>query len=89
MPIEVTVSPGDLTKDGIIIYSAAKPVRSAIETPGPQNGWNKTRFEWAPDRAADIQVVEAPGPNNAWRRLVIRSTHSRNSIILVQWNTIR
>lgn len=85
-PIELTVSPGALTKNGIVIYTPHfRSKDSAEEPPGPQNGWNKTTFEWAPDRATDIEVVEAPGPSNGWKRLVLRSRSSRYSIILVEW----
>ena len=85
-PVDVRVSPGDLTKDGMLVYTVSKPASSSTqESPGAHNGWNKTRYEWAPDRAADIEVVEAPGPENAWRRLVLRAKNPKHSIILIDW----
>lgn len=87
-PVSVSVSPGDLTHDGIVIYSAVKPrPGSTQEAPGPQNGWNKTVRDWDPNRATDVEVVEAPGPQNGWKRLVLRSRKSRDSVIMVEWKT--
>ena len=88
-PVTFRVSPGDLTTDGMVVYTARPPANGRVpEPPGPQNGWNKTMYEWDPSRAADVEVVEAPGPNNGWKRLVLRAKNPRDSIILVEWKAV-
>jgi hypothetical protein len=88
-PIRLTISPGSLTKNGLVIYTARLPrAGDSQEPPGPQNGWNKTVYEWEPSRTADIEVVEAPNASNAWKRLVLRAKNPKNSIIMVEWNAL-
>lgn len=88
-PVTISISTGNLTKDGMVVYtSRLSGAGKAAEPPGPQNGWNKTVYEWEPDRAADVEVMEAPGPGNDWKRLVLRARNPRDSIILVEWKSI-
>lgn len=85
-PVRITVWPGDLTDDGIVWYTSdAQRASRVLESPGPQNGWNKTLYRLSPPRASEIVVVEAPAQQNAWQRLVLRSKSNKPSLILVQW----
>ncbi len=85
-PVQLNVLTGNLTKDGIVIYTQhPRGPGKSTELPGPENGWNKTAYEWEPDRAADVEVVEAPGPGNGWKRLVLRAKNPRDSMIVVEW----
>lgn len=88
-PVALSVSPGNLTKNGLVIYTDRKPADSITqEAPGPGNGWNRTTLEWAPDRANDLEVVEAPGPSNGWKKLVLRVKNSRAAIIRIDWTAV-
>ena len=85
-PLRFTIWPGDLTDRGILLYaSSMSGAGSVTESPGPQNGWNKTVYQLNPRRAADIAVVEPPCPGNDWKRLVLRSRRSGLSIIVAEW----
>lgn len=85
-PVRINVSTGNLTKDGIVVYTKhPRGLGKSSEPAGPQNGWNKTVYEWDPGRAADVELVEAPGPNNGWKRLALRAKDPRDSMILVEW----
>ena len=85
-PIRFDVSPGNLTNGGMVVYTARlHGAGAAQEPPGPQNGWNKTVYEWDPARTADLEVMEAPSETNGWKRLVLRARSSKDSIIIVEW----
>ena len=87
VPVRVTVSPGDLTKDGMTVYtSRLRGSNGPAEAPGPQNGWNKTVYSWDPGRTADFEVTEAPNPKNGWKRLVLRAKNPHDSIVMVEWS---
>jgi len=89
-PVRFSVWPGDLTNDGIVLYTAnLQGASRALESAGPQNGWNKTVYMFNPHRASDITVVELPASNNAWKRLVLRSKNPRISVIVVEWALIQ
>jgi len=90
IPVKVTVSPGDLTKDGITVYTARlRGSNGPPEAPGPENGWNKTLYLWDPGRTADFEVTEAPNPKNGWKRLVLRAKNAHDSIVMVEWSAQR
>lgn len=85
-PVRIAVWPGDLTDDGIVLYAShMQGARRALESPGPQNGWNKTLYILNPHRAADIAAVELPALNNGWKRLVLHSKSQRPSVFVVEW----
>lgn len=89
-PIQLRILPGELADDGIVVYtSSAKSASAVYESPGAQNGWNKTLYALNPHRAAEILLVEPPGPQNAWKRLVLRSKSPKASVILVEWTMVR
>ena len=89
-PIQLKILPGDLADDGIVMYTANAQSASAVyESPGPQNGWNKTLYALNPRRATEILLVEPPGPQNGWKRLVLRSKSQKASVILLEWTLAR
>ena len=67
----------------------AQGASAMYESPGPQNGWNKTLYTLNARRAAEILLVEPPGPQNAWKRLVLRSKSQKASVIMVEWTVAR
>ena len=86
-PVQFRVYPGDLGDNGILVFTAsAQDARKGWDSPGPQNGWNRIMYEFAPRTAADLEIQEAPGPGNGWKRLVLRCTNPRLSVILVKWS---
>jgi hypothetical protein len=88
-PVRVSVSPGDLSSDGLVLYTSNPQYRNnVVEPPGPQNGWNKTVYEPNAKRANDVTVAEPPGPQNGWKRLVLRSRNTKISVIVVDWSVI-
>jgi len=89
-PIQFKILPGELADDGIVMYTPNAQGASAMyESPGPQNGWNKTLYTLNARRAAEILLVEPPGPQNAWKRLVLRSKSQKASVIMVEWTVSR
>ena len=88
-PVKFTVSPGDLSSDGIVLYTAnPQYANSVVESPGAHNGWNKTVYTWNTKYANDVAVEEAPAPQNRWNRLVLRSRNSKISVVVIDWSLV-
>lgn len=86
-PVRINVYPADLSSDGLVLYSGdSKYVKGVAESPGPQNGWNRTLYSWDPHHAGGLIVAESPGPRNGWNRLVMRSKNAAISVIVVDWS---
>jgi hypothetical protein len=89
-PLKFSISPGDLSSDGIVLYTAnPQYANSIIESPSAQNGWNKTIYTWNPKYANDVAVEEAPAPQNRWNRLVLRSKNSKISVVVIDWSLVQ
>jgi len=85
-PVHINVYPADLTNDGLVLYSAnMKYAKSATETPGQQNGWNRTVYTWNPQHSRDVAVTEAPSSANNWNRVALRA-NSPVSVIVIDWS---
>ena len=85
-PVRLSVSPGDLSSDGIVLYSSnLQYANSVLEPASQQNGWNKTVYTYNPRLAADIIVVETPDGKNGWNRLVLRNKNPKISVIVIDW----
>jgi hypothetical protein len=88
-PFKFSISPGDLSSDGIVLYSAnMQYANSVVEPPGAQNGWNKTVYTWNPKFANDISIDEGPAAQNGWNRLVLRSKNPKISVIVIDWTAV-
>lgn len=88
-PFKFSVSPGDLSADGIVLYTSnLQYANSVVEPPGAHNGWNKTVYTWNPKYANDVSVDEAPAAQNGWNRLVLRSKNPRISVIVIDWTAV-
>jgi len=88
-PLKFTVSPGDLSSDGIVLYTAnPQYANNVIESPGAQNGWNKTVYTWSPKYANDVAVKESPSPQNQWNRLVLQSKNPKVAVIVIDWTLV-
>jgi hypothetical protein len=84
-----SISPGDLSSDGIVLYSAnMQYANSVVEPPGAQNGWNKTVYTWNPKFANDISIDEGPAAQNGWNRMVLRSKNPKISVIVIDWTAV-
>ena len=84
-----SVSPGDLSGDGIILYTSnLQYANSVVEPPGAQNGWNRTVYTWNPKYANDISVDEAPTAQNGWGRMVLHSKNPKISVIVIDWTAV-
>ncbi len=87
-PVRVRVFPGELTHDGLRIFTADPKWDSAPEAPGAQNGWNRTVYVLNPRQAADIRILEAPDQQNTWKRMTLRAGRADHSIIVVRWERV-
>jgi proteasome lid subunit RPN8/RPN11 len=88
-PVKFSLSPGDLSKDGIMLYTAnPQYANSVIESPGAQNGWNKTIYTWNPKYANDVTVKEAPAAQNQWSRVVLHSKNPKISVVVIDWSLV-
>ncbi len=81
----VSAYPGDLTADGITLFTAdlrySKPI---TEQARAENGWNYTTYTWDPKRAGGIKVLEQPGPQNGYK-LVLESDIPKLSVLMLEW----
>ena len=88
-PFKFSVSPGDLSSDGIVLYTSnMQYANNVVEPPGAQNGWNKTVYTWNPKYANDASVVESPAQQNQWSRIVLRSKNPKISVIVIDWTLV-
>jgi hypothetical protein len=84
-PIKFSLSPGDLSSDGIVLYTSnSQYANNVVEPPGAGNGWNKTIYTWNPKFASDVTVQEAPSSQNGWSG-VLRSRNPKISVIVIDW----
>ena len=81
----VAVLPGEMTPEGLRLYTADVRLGGRREPPGPQNGWNPTEYVWDPARTREITVLEAPLPQNGWKRMVLRSESRGYSVVVLRW----
>ena len=85
-PVKFSVSPGNLSNDGIVLYTAnPQYANNVIESPGAQNGWNKTTYTWNPKYANDVTVKEAPAAQNQWSRVMLHSKNPKISVVVIDW----
>jgi len=88
-PFKFAISPGDLSSDGIVLYTAnMQYANSVVEPPGAQNGWNKTVYTWNPKFANDVSIDETPGSENGWSRMVLHSKNPKISVIVIDWMAV-
>ena len=86
-PFKFSVSPGDLSSDGIVLYTSNSQYANVVERPGAENGWNKTVFTWNPKFASDVIVEQAPSAQNGWNG-VLRSRNPKISVIVIDWTLV-
>lgn len=88
-PVKFSVSPGDLSSDGIVLYTSnLQYANSVVEPPSAQNGWNRTVYTWNPRFANDIAIQESPASENGWGRMVLRSKNPKMSVIVIDWSLV-
>ncbi len=88
-PLKFSISPGDLSSDGIVLYTAnPQYANSVIESPGAQNGWNKTIYTWNPKYANDVTVREAPSAQNRWNNMILHSKNPKISVVVIDWSLV-
>ena len=88
-PVKFSISPGDLSIDGMMLYTSnSQYANSVIESPGAQNGWNKTIYTWNPKYANDVTVKEPPSAQNQWNRMVLLSKNPKMSVGVIDWTLV-
>lgn len=88
-PFKFSVSPGDLSGEGIVLYTSnMQYANNVVEPPGAENGWNRTVYTWNPKYASDIVVVESPSQPNQWNRIVFRGKNPKISVIVIDWTLV-
>jgi len=88
-PFKFSVSPGDLSGEGIVLYTSnMQYANNVVEPPGAENGWNRTVYTWNPKYASDIVVVESPSQPNQWNRIVLRGKNPKISVIVIDWTLV-
>lgn len=88
-PVKFTILPGEMSSDGIVFFTAnPQYANSVIESPGAQNGWNKTTYTWNPKFANEVTVREAPAEQNQWNRVVLQSRAARTLIVVIDWTLV-
>jgi proteasome lid subunit RPN8/RPN11 len=88
-PFRFSVSPGDLSADGIVLYTSnLQYANSVVEPPGAENGWNKTVYTWNPKYASEVSVEEAPAAQNGWSRITLRSKNPKISVLVIDWTAV-
>ncbi len=87
-PVQLSVLPGELTPQGLIVYTANPRYRNeanATEEPGPTNGWNRTRYRYDPLRANSVIVTATPNSTNRWQGLTVRNDEKTVNVIVIDW----
>jgi proteasome lid subunit RPN8/RPN11 len=88
-PFRFSLSPGDLSADGIELYTSnLQYANSVVEPPGVENGWNKTVYTWNPKYASEVSVEEAPAAQNGWSRITLRSKNPKISVLVIDWTAV-
>jgi proteasome lid subunit RPN8/RPN11 len=88
-PFKFSVSPGDLSSDGIVLYTSnLQYANNVVEPAGAENGWNKTTYTWNPKYANDVTVDEPPAALKGWNRIILRSKNPRISVIVIDWTAV-
>ena len=87
-PVKFSLSPGDLSSDGIVLYTSnSQYANNVVEPPGADNGWNKTIYTWNPKFANDVTAQETPSAQNGWSG-VLRSRNPKISVIVIDWAVV-
>jgi len=87
-PVRLSVLPGELTSQGLVVYTANPRYRdaaNAVEEPGPTNGWNRTRYRYDPLRANSIIVTAIPNQTNRWQGITVRNDGKTVDVIVIDW----
>lgn len=87
-PVRLSVLPGELTSQGLVVYTANPRYRDAVnstEEPGPTNGWNRTRYRYDPVRANSVIVTAIPNQTNRWQALTVRNDDKTVNVIVIDW----
>ncbi len=88
-PVKFSILPGEMSSDGIVFFTAnPQYANSVIESPGAQNGWNKTTYTWNPKNANEVTVKEAPAEQNQWNRVVLQSRNPRINVVIIDWTLV-
>jgi proteasome lid subunit RPN8/RPN11 len=86
--VRVHIFPGEMTPDGVRLFTADPRLVRSREAPGAQNGWNRTEYVLNRRKSDDVVVVEAPTAQNAWSRLTLRAERGDHSIVVLQWERV-
>lgn len=87
-PIRVNVLPGELTPQGLVVYTSNpryRDVQNALEPPGPTNGWNQTRYRYDPARAHSLIVTGTPSAANGWQGISVQNGDKNTNVIVIDW----
>jgi len=85
-PVKISISPGDLSNDGMVLYTAnSQYANSVIEPPSTQNGWRRTTYTWNPKYANDVTVKEAASLQNQWKGMVLLIRNPKISVVVIDW----
>ncbi|MDZ7640140.1 MAG: hypothetical protein U5J83_18125 [Bryobacterales bacterium] len=87
-PIRVNVLPGELTPQGLVVYTANpryRDAKNAVEAPGPTNGWNQTRYRYDPARANSLIVTATPSAANGWQGVTVRNDSKNTDVVVIDW----
>lgn len=87
-PVRVNVYPGELTSQGLVVYTSNPRYRDAqngVEPPGPTNGWNQTRYRYDPVRAHSLIVIGTPSAANGWQGVTVRNDDRTTNVIVIDW----
>ena len=87
-PVRVSVLPGELTPQGLVVYTSNpryRDAQNAVEPPGPTNGWNQTRYRYDPVRAHSLIVIGSPSAANGWQGVTVRNDDKTTNVIVIDW----
>jgi hypothetical protein len=88
VPVIISAQPAELGSGGLRVY-ASNPAGARIqEAAGPQNGWNRTTYDWNPRRFSDVLVTEVPSPQNGWKGVGVRGNGPPVSVIVIDWRVM-
>lgn len=90
-PVRISVLPGELTSQGLIVYTANPKYRNtqnSEEPPGSTNGWNRTRYRYDPARANSLIVTAIPNQTNNWQGITVRNDDKNINVVVIDWQAV-
>ncbi|MDZ7638459.1 MAG: hypothetical protein U5J83_09465 [Bryobacterales bacterium] len=90
-PVSIRVQPGELSQEGLIVYSSEiryRNARRAVEVPSAANEFNPALYCYDPDGAGALEVTAAPSESNGWQNFAVKNNGKDICLLAIDWQTL-